>query len=327
MINPELVTYIKNALAAGQSHEAITASLLTNGWSQSDVDEAFKSATPFSPTPTPSPTLPPASAAPQAFPGIQPAANVTVNSKKHSPLLLIVIVVVLAALGFVSWKFYELKKSTQEVADTSIPQFPIQEEQVAQKDSADEVVVETTTIDPRLFVPAKGIYTASTFIDIDKAVDGEKEIVLFYKGERIPDVGFEIYKFIGGNKLDKASWKQSYKTSTFSSDTPKILPLYVNGQGAAVITHTFDDAATNTHVVAWKVITEKLTAINDETLYRQLPFEAESYKRVDMGAVKVVGEGEFTQVFTPYIDDKPQSTITVHFLYKNNAVTVGKIER
>ncbi len=41
MISPELIAYIRKQTAAGVSYEAIAKSLIPNGWSRQDIDQAF----------------------------------------------------------------------------------------------------------------------------------------------------------------------------------------------------------------------------------------------------------------------------------------------
>ena len=43
MINQQILDYIKQQLQQGVSREQIKSSLMTNGWSESDINEAFTS--------------------------------------------------------------------------------------------------------------------------------------------------------------------------------------------------------------------------------------------------------------------------------------------
>lgn len=92
MVNPELSNYIKLQLQSGASHEQIRTGLLTGGWTNADIDEAFQSAPATMNTPNTSTTK--------------------ANKKHHflGPILFFIIVLG----GYVGIEFYAKMPLTKE---------------------------------------------------------------------------------------------------------------------------------------------------------------------------------------------------------------------
>ncbi len=83
MITPELIAYIKSALAKGQTMDTIKAPLLSAGWDEADLQEAFSAVKPaMPPMPTaPAPAASPApTTAPVSAPAVAPMSTPTMNT-------------------------------------------------------------------------------------------------------------------------------------------------------------------------------------------------------------------------------------------------------
>ncbi len=117
MITPELISFIKDSVARGQSIEAIKSGLLSSGWTEVDINEAINSINTVSPMPPQS--APSVSTAPVAA----PAQSSLPQSK--SPLKAIIFTVVALAIIYGGWRLYASQKnnfpvgSTNQVTDTS----------------------------------------------------------------------------------------------------------------------------------------------------------------------------------------------------------------
>jgi len=100
MVEPQLVDYIKKASMAGQSNEQTRALLYKNGWTESEVSEAFASISQPSPTQEqPKPQMQPQAqpqtqAKPQVQPQTQQQPQVQI-SRRSSPVLKFIVVLVL----------------------------------------------------------------------------------------------------------------------------------------------------------------------------------------------------------------------------------------
>jgi len=77
MVTPELVTYIKNQMALGQSAENVKNILLSNGWPEADVTEALRTITGAPTEPAKAPTQPV---------NPEPVINVAVQQPKSEPV-------------------------------------------------------------------------------------------------------------------------------------------------------------------------------------------------------------------------------------------------
>jgi hypothetical protein len=100
MITPELVSYIKSALAKGQTEVEIKQLLVMGGWNETDLKEAFDSL--HQPSVSSS-SVPPSTAASSAAP------------RSHAPLLKILgVLLFLGALAYAGWYFFYPKVEVQE---------------------------------------------------------------------------------------------------------------------------------------------------------------------------------------------------------------------
>ena len=332
MVDHQLQSYIKEALKTGHSTDAITLALVEYGWTRVDVDEAFQSVPvrlvqaymlhhPVFPV--------------EPLPLHTPSAPVVLSTKeideKESLKRMIVLAVIIAGMfAFAGWWFYVYRYAvvtykTTASASAITPFVPVTHHvdgQVSVEQNIQQAPV-FSTIDPKVFVPAGEVYLGSSFVDIDSASDGEKELVVFYtKGS--PDLEIGIFKYSGGNKQNKDSWKQMYTYTTFATNVPKIISMNGSGSGAILISTTLDDSKKGIHTGGWVVVTDTFVGIPADDLYARLPFMTTQFTRVDTGKVSIVNGG-FTQSFTPYDDMGRESPIVVTFLYKNRQVLQGAI--
>jgi len=123
MINDQILSYVRQQLQAGASKENISASLVSSGWSQQDVNDIF--------TQIGAPT---------------PAGSVPVPPVKRSPILTwgVVIVAVIVIVGPALYRVYQAYQAHQQLQQ----QIAITEEQLQQDQKAmngDTSILGTTT--------------------------------------------------------------------------------------------------------------------------------------------------------------------------------------
>lgn len=119
MVNAEILGFIRGQLNAGQSREKIKSDLLSGGWTDADVNEAFASMSPQNAVPPPQNLAPTpqniASTIPHSVASIMGPTPTTQKSSKTVPIIITVIVLLLLAGGGVfAYKFYQ-EKSVQSL--------------------------------------------------------------------------------------------------------------------------------------------------------------------------------------------------------------------
>jgi hypothetical protein len=126
MNNQPLIDFIKVQIQLGASRDAITAMLLSQGWTSMDVDEAFAAlnasspiviAPPAAPLPSPPSSVTPVTPAATATPVAQPVSQLPQHHKSHSAFLTILIVLIVLCLGaggvFAYYQFVQQNSPTQ----------------------------------------------------------------------------------------------------------------------------------------------------------------------------------------------------------------------
>jgi len=104
MVNQQLLDYIKQQLAAGTGKDAIQQALVGQGWSASDIAEAFAA-----PVPQPAPAAAPA--APQPAPATMAPLQTSISqpvtkSRSHMMLWILILVLLIASAGGAAAYYY-----------------------------------------------------------------------------------------------------------------------------------------------------------------------------------------------------------------------------
>lgn len=148
MINQQLIDFIKQSLSQGATKEKITSDLISNGWTEGDIQDGFSSLeTP--PTTNPSPIISP----------ISTISNEPIiieeNHSNKKPIILTVVILLALALGASGYYFRndlpivkDLIKSNnnklEELTQNQIDQAKLEEIQSQQAETP--VVIETTPV-------------------------------------------------------------------------------------------------------------------------------------------------------------------------------------
>lgn len=104
-MNPQLVEYMKAALASGQSREAITQSLVQNGWKAEDIQQGFAN------------TVTPV----QVYSASVPTTTLSTPTHSKLPMILgaVAVVAVLAVTGGLVWADQQVKNNEASIANTA----------------------------------------------------------------------------------------------------------------------------------------------------------------------------------------------------------------
>ncbi|GEM_PF-3371384 len=198
-MNPQLIEYIKAALASGQTRDAVKVALIQNGWKTEDIQAGFDATSPADPS---IPVM---------------AMSVSAHSKLPIALGAVAIVVVFLGAGGWVWATQQPKNSDATVANVSLPSATTSESVSVGTTGTSTAIVgpEVTSEIDKYGVDLYTLKQGTT--TIDKATPVKTKIVYTRTGDTIER-----------NVTQNTSGSTSTMTNTIDMNAKKNLPAMIH---------------------------------------------------------------------------------------------------